>query len=243
MLVPLQVDAAVLAGAVVLVEVHGELLVPGPGPHRGVGRIAEVLAHVGARAEEPLLLARPERDADGAPGPRVEGGQDAHRLEHHRHARGVVAGVRARVPGIEVGPDHDQLVRQVGARDLPEHVGRLLDLVADRVAHLDLDLRRQAPLRDPHQPVVVLGRHRDNRQRLERFPPRPPVHLGARAGEPTDRAGPAAARLQEHRCPLRPEERHALRIGEQVGIRHRGQPRHLRQPLLALAKLGLGEAR
>ena len=65
--VPLQVDAADRAGAVVDVEVAGELRVLRLQLHRR--RIAEVRLDVRRRAEQPLLLAAPQPDAHRAPQP------------------------------------------------------------------------------------------------------------------------------------------------------------------------------
>src|SRR4029453_6767118 len=83
----LRVDAADAAGAVVDVEVRGELRMlrlqeertPRAAPVLrlprllGVGARAEVLLDVGTRAQQALLLAAPQPDADGAPGLDVHG--------------------------------------------------------------------------------------------------------------------------------------------------------------------------
>ena len=133
-LVPLEVDAADLAGAVVEVEVGLELVVtrawaprrwrwrcrcrPGraaraagtaAAEHVG-GAAAEVLGDEGARAEEPLLLAAPQRDPDRAAGLEVEGLDDPHDFHGDRDAGRVVGRAGAAVPGIHVAAQHDDLV-------------------------------------------------------------------------------------------------------------------------------------
>ena len=83
---------------------------------------AEVLLDVGPGAEEPLLLAAPEGDADGAAGLEAEGLEDADGLHHHGDAGRVVGGAGAAVPGVHVAAEHDELVLQVGAGDLGDGV-------------------------------------------------------------------------------------------------------------------------
>ena len=56
-LVLLEPDAPVAAGAVVLIEVHGEVVVVGFHPHLRIAGIAEVPLHVGPRPENALFLA------------------------------------------------------------------------------------------------------------------------------------------------------------------------------------------
>ena len=97
----------------------GRLRVAEHGGH-GVVRLAEVLGDVGARAEQALLLAAPEADADGPPGLEVERLEDPDGLHRHGHAGRVVGGAGAAVPGVHVAAEHDDLVLQVGAGDLGE---------------------------------------------------------------------------------------------------------------------------
>ena len=65
--VPLLVHSANLAGAVVQIEVSGELRVLGHRVQAGAVAGGKVLLDVGARTEQSLLLSRPEADADGSP--------------------------------------------------------------------------------------------------------------------------------------------------------------------------------
>ena len=77
---------------------------------------------VGARSEEALFLAAPERQANGSIELEVQRLEDAHHLDHHRAAGAVVGRAGARVPGIEVRPDHHDLVLASAARDLADDV-------------------------------------------------------------------------------------------------------------------------
>ena len=215
-LVLLQPDAPVLARAVVLVEVDGEVLVVGPGAGR---RVAEVPAHVFGGAEQPLLLAGPERHPDGAPRPRPDGVQDACGLEHYGHPRGVVARVRARVPGVEMGPQHDHLVGQVGAGDLAHDVARLGDRLAVAVAHLGLDGHRDAAPQDAVHAVVVLRRDRHHRNRGQGGVARPAVDAGSGAGEPAHRSRPAAVGFEHQGGTLLHVEGEPLGRGKEVEVR------------------------
>ena len=142
-----------------------------------------MLAHVGARAEQPLFLPRPEGDADGASGLGADGLEDAHGFERDGDAGGVVAGVGAGVPRVEVRAQHHDFVREVGARNLAHQVLGLLNHVADAVADLHLDLDREAALEDAVHPVVVLRGHGDDGGRGQHAGARPAVVAGSGARE------------------------------------------------------------
>ena len=94
--VALKIDAADPAAAVVQVEIRGQARVLGPERHRE--RVGEVRLHVGARTEEPLLLAAPERQAHGAVHLQIKRLQDTHRLQDHGAAGRVVGGAGPAVP-------------------------------------------------------------------------------------------------------------------------------------------------
>src|SRR5690606_36601433 len=113
----LGVDATDAAGAVVEVEVGREPLVAALALQRagaalerarqrlllGIGRfrpVGQVPGDVVGGAVQALLLAAPQRQADGAPGLGADRLEDAHGLHHHHHAGAVVAGAGAGVPGI-----------------------------------------------------------------------------------------------------------------------------------------------
>ena len=74
-------------------------------------------------AEEALFLAAPQTDTDGAIHLQVQGFQNAHHFDHHRAAGAVVGLARSGMPGIEVRPDHDHLVRLLAAGDFSNDVG------------------------------------------------------------------------------------------------------------------------
>ena len=112
--VALHPDAADLAGAVVGVEIGGELA-RAPASASSSSTSAEVLAHVGARAEQALFFAAPERDADRAARPGADRFQDPQRFHHRRAAGRVVGGAGRERMRVEVGAEqHD-----FAARSLP----------------------------------------------------------------------------------------------------------------------------
>src|SRR5687767_4161560 len=209
-LVALKVDAAIGAGAVVLVEVGLKPVVRRLLRGHRVVRIAEVLAHVGARAPEPLLFPAPEGDPDRPSRLRPDRLQDPHRLEHDGDARRVVARVRARVPGIEVRPDHHDLVPEVAAGDLADEVHCLLRARPEPVPYLELHLDRDVALEDPVHPVVVLGcdRDHDGGRTVARGGPAVVPRAGPR--EAPHRAKPPARALEHRGDAFRLEERGAL---------------------------------
>ena len=171
-------QAARATGAVVDVEVAGKRL---EGGFRLLGS-AEVLAHVGLRTEQALLLAAPQRDADRPPRLDADGRQDARRLHHHGAADGVVGCTGAGVPRVEMAAEHHDLVRLVGAGNLRDGVvgGAPLRMQAVDDVELQLDAAgrrarraRGAPRRSsrpavqqtPDAPVVLVA-HDDGRRRL-----------------------------------------------------------------------------
>ena len=101
------------AGARIDVEVAGEVRVFG----LRVLERAEVLLHVGLRAEQALLFAAPQRQANRPARLDADRLQDADRLHHHRAADGVVGRAGRRVPRVEVTAEHHDLLRLVGARE------------------------------------------------------------------------------------------------------------------------------
>ena len=146
------------AGAVVHVEVGRHPRVLGLERH-GVG-IAEVLLHVRLRAQQALLLAGPQRQADGAAQPQAGGLEDAHRLHHRRRSGGVVGGAGARVPGVEVRAEHHHFGGLVGAGQLGDDVERVERVADEAVLHVQLEPHRHLALDEPDDPVVLLRRRR-----------------------------------------------------------------------------------
>ena len=101
------------AGAGVDVEVAGEVGVFG----LRILERAEVLLHVRLRAEQPLLLAAPQRQADRAARLDADRLQDPDGFHHHRAADRVVGRAGRRVPRVEVAAEHHDFLRLVGARE------------------------------------------------------------------------------------------------------------------------------
>ena len=95
-LVALQVDATNQAGAVIDVEVAGELRMLRLQLHRR--RIAVVRLDVFLRAEQPLLLTAPQADAHGAAQLDAADLQQSHRLHHDGRSGGVVGRAGPGVP-------------------------------------------------------------------------------------------------------------------------------------------------
>ena len=89
-----------------------------------VGVPFEVLLHVGLRAEQPLFLAAPQRDADRPLRLRADRLQDPHRLHDHRRPVGVVRRAGAGMPRVEMRADQHDLRPElrVGAGDLGDDV-------------------------------------------------------------------------------------------------------------------------
>ena len=150
------------ARAVVDVEVAGELRVLGLRLLSG----AEVFAHVGLRAEQPLFLAAPQRHADGAP--RLDAGrhQNARRLHHDRAADRVVGRAGGRMPRIEVPAEHDDFVGLVGARNFRDDVVARPSLGMGAIDDVELELDGAAVGEQAPDAAVVLVAHHDRGRRL-----------------------------------------------------------------------------
>jgi hypothetical protein len=84
----------------------------------------EVLRDIGTSAEESLLLAAPQRDADGAPRFCAERAEDTHRFHDGDDAVRVVGGAARGVPRVEVGAEEDDLIpqRRIPPRNLGDDV-------------------------------------------------------------------------------------------------------------------------
>ena len=129
---------------------------------------AEVRRHVARRANQPLLLTRPEPDADRAAQLHAADLQDAHRLEHRRRSRGVVGGARGGVPRVEVRAEHHDLIGLVGAANLAHHVEHRRHR---RVGGLDvgLDDDRHALRHHAIDAAVLFRGDRNRRQHRRRI--------------------------------------------------------------------------
>ena len=220
LLVALQVDAAILTGPIVLIEIGRQFLVRRLYPDASIHRIAKVLFDVRARTEESLFLTGPQGDANRASGLRSDGLENPHRFHCHRHARRVVAGVRARVPGIQMRTNHHHFVWQVTAGDLANEIHRLLDLVANLVPHLDLDLHRNVSLENAVHAVVVLWCDGHDHRRRHHACPRPAIRTRSWSRESANSAKPATLTLQHRSHPFGGVERDLLVGGEQVRVAH-----------------------
>jgi hypothetical protein len=118
-----------------------------------------------ARAEQSLLFAAPERDADGAARLESGGVEDAQHFHHRRRAGGVVGGAGRAVPRIEVRANQHDVVLEVRARQFANHVEAVrLGFVAELDLDVERHLHRHVVLEQPDHPVVVLDRDGDLRQ-------------------------------------------------------------------------------
>ncbi|OQC35203.1 MAG: hypothetical protein BWX64_02559 [Acidobacteria bacterium ADurb.Bin051] len=142
----------------------------------------EVGLCVGARAEQPLLLGGPECEADRAPGLHADRLEDPRRLHDDRDARAVVGRAGARVPRVEVGARHHDLLPAVGAGDLGEHVADGSAVGVEGGRDVDLDL---------HLPPGVEGAGDAPVRRFGHHQPRHP------AAAPGDAAAPAADHVED----------------------------------------------
>ena len=147
-----------------------------------------MLLHVGLAADEPDLLATPDRDADRAARMRADRFQDAHRFDRGDGAVGVVGGTGCRGQRIEMRADEHDFVAQhrILAGDLGDHVVAVEVALLVRRAEFEAQLRRHARLHHPHDHVVVLGHDDDGRHRVRRgsdgLPPTVTVPCSSDAG-------------------------------------------------------------
>ena len=160
--VPLHPHAADSPGAVVRVEVRGELRVLRLECHRL--DVGDMLLHVRAGAEQSLLFAAPQRDTNGS------ARLDARRLEnprrfHHRGASGGVVSGAGRVRmRIEVGAEDHDFRREIGARQIGDRVESVhVRLVVELRVDVQLDFHRHAFVEHADHPVVVLDGDRHAR--------------------------------------------------------------------------------
>ena len=77
---------------------------------------------IGDGAEQALLFAAPQGDADGTVQLHIKRFQDAHRLDGHTRSGAVIGRAGAAVPAIEVPADHHHLVFLAAAFDLADDV-------------------------------------------------------------------------------------------------------------------------
>ena len=154
--IPFHVEAQRLAASGIVVQIHGQPV--------SCGRGVEVLREIGARAEQSLLLAAPQRRPDGAPRRGAERAEDAHRLHDGHRAIRVVGGAAGRVPRVEMRANEHDLVaqRRVLSRDLGDDVVAVP--VVLEIARPELDAQRhRASLRGQAREHVVLFAGDDDR--------------------------------------------------------------------------------
>ena len=166
-LVALQVDAADQPGAVVHIEVAGQLPVLRLQLHRR--RVAEVGFDVFARAEQSLFFAAPQPDAHRAAQGHAADLQQPHRFHHHRRSRRIVGGASAGVPRVEMPADHHYLVRLVRARQLGNDVEGVLIRVVERAGDVHRQRDRDLLVERPPDAAVMFGRQRHLRRLRRAF--------------------------------------------------------------------------
>src|SRR6185503_5732542 len=168
---------------------------------------AEVIAHVGARTEQALLLSGPQRDAHRALHRQVERLQNAQRLQHHRGTGGIVGRAGARVPRVEMRAEHYNLVLEprIGPGNLADDVEGIQIAVQEATLIVDLEGDWYALLDGAHDAAVVLRRHDD--------------------------AGHCRGSIDVSRHPVRREHRSAVATSR----RHRAERSFVHEELRALA--------
>jgi hypothetical protein len=117
-----------------------------------------VLLHVAFGAEDALLFARPQADADGAARLDVERLEDAHHFHRDDGARAVVGGAGAGDPAIEMAADHDDLVLElgIGAGNFGDGVEAVLVVAGELGFDIDFDRHRDMRLGEPVEAAVAL---------------------------------------------------------------------------------------
>jgi hypothetical protein len=81
-----------------------------------------MIGDIGLGTEQTFFLAGPKRDANGAAGLQMGGFDDARRFHGDGHADAVVGRAGAGLPGVHVAAQHDDLILQIGARNLRDGV-------------------------------------------------------------------------------------------------------------------------
>ncbi len=104
----LEIDAAEAPGAVVHVEVEGEIVVAGE--LLFLLAVVEIIGGIAAGAAETELLAAPKGEADSAPGLDAQLFKDTHGLDHGDAAGGIIGGAGACLPGIEMGAEEHHFI-------------------------------------------------------------------------------------------------------------------------------------
>jgi hypothetical protein len=193
--VALHVEAEGFTASRIVVQIDGELV--------ACSRRVEVLRQIGARTEQPLLLAAPEGEPNRSPRLGSECAKNACRLHHRNRAVGVVGGAARRVPRIEVCADEHDLIAQlrIAPRNLRNHVVAVA--VVFNVARPQFDAKRHGlPAGGkPGEDVVLLAGDDDRRHG---------IGGGHPVAEDADRAIAIRAWSQRDRGPRPREERHQL---------------------------------
>ncbi len=124
---------------------------------------AEVLLHVELRAEQALLFARPQADANRAARLGVDSFQNAHGFHHHDGSRSVVGGAGTGVPRVEMGADHHDFVFLVGAGNFGDGVVLHGVVVVEGVRDVQLDFDVLLLLEQASHSIPLFERDRDGR--------------------------------------------------------------------------------
>ena len=103
-----------------------------------------VRLHPCARAEQALLLATPQHEADRATRLGADRHQDARSLHRRRRARAVVGGAARAIPTIDVPADDDVFVGLLRSANVGDHVELRDWALAEVVLHVELDFDRLA---------------------------------------------------------------------------------------------------
>ena len=148
------VEAVDGSAAGIGVEIDREIIAGGL-----VGVAGEVGAGIVVGAEQALFFAVPDAQADGAAGFDADGLEDSHRLHRAGDGVGIVGGAVGRVPGIQVGAEHDDFILENGidAGDFADDIIaiRIVGVVLDLDVGADFDF--ESMLDYPGHHIVVFG--------------------------------------------------------------------------------------
>jgi hypothetical protein len=193
--IPFHVKAERLAASRIVIQIHRELV--------ACGRSVEVLRQIGARAQQALLFAAPERYADRAPRLGAEGAKDPHRLDQRRGGISVVRSAGRGVPRVEVSANEHDLIAQRGVapRNFADDVVAVAIVFEVARPELDPERDRMSTGREAREDVVLLAGYDDRGHGVGRC---------VAIAQDTDGAVTIRARLQRDRRAGACEQRHQI---------------------------------
>ncbi len=145
LVIALQADALHAAGAGIVDEHAGNLR-----------HLCLVRFDVLARADQALLLAGKQDEADRALGLQAELLERARGFQHYHRPRAIIGGASAQVPGVQMRAENHHLAGPLAAGDFRDGVIHLDGLLAEGIGDLEFDFHGAALQQSPDQ-VIVFG--------------------------------------------------------------------------------------